>query len=211
MKQKQIGLVFLIVVIIFNLPTFLLSFSSVPERKGASFYGKLETHEGGKTYTIENIAIGEEGKTKKIPFYEKPQSHDPAVKAGEKETIELKIDPKTELVKATIDLDELIKEELVVPNRHVLWVYKGKEGFRGQDYIEIERKKDGLSKGSYLIESSTMLYADHILDNGSESTKSEKLTVPIVTIKSLIVEGYSCPAKESPDNPEKRVSDCCVK
>ncbi len=210
MKQKQIGLAVLIVAIMFNFPSFLSCFPSAPEKKGASFYGKLETYEGGKMYAIENIAIGEEGKTKNILLYEKPQNHDPAVRTGERETIELKIDPKTELVKVTVDLNEFIQEELEVPHRHQLWIYKGKEGFRVQEYIEIVRKKDSQVKGSYLIESNTMLYANRILDDEDGSTKSEKLTVPIVTIKSLMVEGYSCPTKESSDNPGKRETQCCV-
>lgn len=213
MNQNKIGLIFLIVVVMIDFSALVFALPSAPDKKGASFYGKLETYEGGKTYAIENIAIGEEGKTKNILLYEKPQSHEPAVKSGERETVELKVDPKTELVKVTVDLNEFIEEEVEVPYRHRLWVFKGKENSRAQDYIEIVRKKKGRITGSYLIESGTMLYANHILDSGSgsESVKSEKLTVPMVTIKSLIIEGYSCPVTESPDNSGKRTTECCAK
>lgn len=141
-------------------------------KQRVNFYGTVTTQQG-KTYKVDNIAIGRT--YKKIQMYEIP---------APSQNYMLTANPNKGVI-SELDLKEI--KEMHIPNKSIVWKYQKPKGTRTVDYVEIEiiSNDANRTKNSYLIDTRRKITCDQMNEAGPI-----EMEIPFNALQSLKIEGY---------------------
>lgn len=173
--------------------------SDIERKQKVNFFGTITTQQGN-TLEIENLSIN--NRYQQILMYEKPMDVQVSTKAQSddsggtvKKEVRLSSNPKDSALKDWIDLDQVIKIEVINPNE--IWFYQKKDKSRKIYFIEVAVTKKNGSIKSLLMKlenepesDQSSADRDQIKFHQVSDNKTEKMSLPLLGLKSLTIKGF---------------------